>query len=565
MKQATALDILKSGKNVFLTGSAGAGKTYVLNQYIKYLRERKVPVAVTASTGIAATHMSGMTIHAWSGIGVKDSLSTADIRNLKTKKYLSKNMEKVKVLIIDEISMLHKNQLNMVNTVLKYFKEELQGFGGIQVVFSGDFFQLPPIGSQSESTRDKFAFMSAAWLEADLAICYLTEQHRQSENALTDILNEIRDGQVSQNSINLLKATTNNQLKDEEPPQLFTHNEDVDRINEQYLLKLNTTSKSYKAHTKGNLKLVETLKKSANAPEKLRLKVGAKVMFVKNNYEIGYVNGTVGEVMEFDEDTDAPIVKTTDGQIIEVEEQQWSIDNEKGSPLASYFQLPLRLAWAITVHKSQGMTLDTAEIDLSRTFERGQGYVALSRLKSIEGLRLKGFNVRAMEVDLLASKADKRFRELSLMAEQDIKTKPVDQLAKQFIIKCGGLADEEDIKKNKIKTAEKKRKKKESTYEITSGYIDQGLNLKEIAEKRGLSEGTVIGHLLKLRDENALDLTRFKPEDELLFTVGVAKRYLIANNPDAVKEDGSVSMKAIFEHLNGKVDYGNIKLALAFL
>lgn len=565
MKQATALDILKSGKNVFLTGSAGAGKTYVLNQYIKYLRERKVTVAVTASTGIAATHMSGMTIHAWSGIGVKDSLSTADIRNLKTKKYLAKNMEKVKVLIIDEISMLHKNQLNMVNTVLKYFKEELQGFGGIQVVFSGDFFQLPPIGSQGESTRDKFAFMSAAWLEADLAICYLTEQHRQSENALTDILNEIRDGQVSQQSINLLKATTNNQLMAEEPPQLFTHNEDVDRINEQFLLKLNTPSQTYKAHTKGNLKLVETLKKSANAPEKLRLKVGAKVMFVKNNYEIGYVNGTVGEVVEFDADTNAPIVKTTDGQIIDVEEQQWSIDNEKGSPLASYFQLPLRLAWAITVHKSQGMTLDTAEIDLSKTFERGQGYVALSRLKSIEGLRLKGFNVRAMEVDPLASKADKRFRELSLMAEQDIQTKPVEQLAKQFIIKCGGLADEEDIKKNKIKTAEKKRKKKESTYEITSGYVDEGLSLQEIAEKRGLSEGTIIGHLLKLRDENALDITPFKPADELLFTVGVAKRYLIANTPDAIKEDGSVSMKAIFDHLNGKVDYGNIKLALAFL
>jgi len=566
MKQKTALDILKSGRNVFLTGSAGAGKTYVLNQYIKYLRERKVPVAVTASTGIAATHMSGMTIHAWSGIGVKNELKTSDIRNLKTKKYLTKNMEKVKVLIIDEISMLHKNQLNMVNTVLKYFKEEIVGFGGVQVVFSGDFFQLPPIGNQGETNRDKFAFMSAAWLEAELAVCYLTEQHRQSENALTEVLNEIRSGAVSQKSVNLLKGTSDNKLLKEDPPQLFTHNEDVDRINEQYLLKINTPSVSFTGHTKGNPKLAETLKKSANAPEKLRLKVGAKVMFVKNNYELGFVNGTLGEVIAFSESENVPSVRTTDGRIIEVEEQQWSVDDEKGSPIASFFQLPLRLAWAITVHKSQGMTLDAAEIDLGRTFERGQGYVALSRLKSLEGLRLKSFNPRALEVDPLASKADRRFKELSQKAEEDIQSRPVEQLAKDFIQACGGISDEEELKRHKIKTEEKKKKKKESTYAITGGYIQEGLTLNEIATKRGLTEGTVIGHLLKIKEDlPETDISRFKPSDDLLSTVKTAKNHLAANDPEAVKEDGSISMKAIFTHLNGKLDYANIKLALAFL
>jgi len=140
MLQDKALTILKSGQNVFLTGSAGTGKTYVLNQYIKWLKDHKVAVAVTASTGIAATHMNGSTIHSWSGIGIKNSLSKSDLRNLKTKKYLTKHAENTHVLIIDEISMLHKNQLDMINQVLKYIRNSMAPFGGMQVVLAGDFF-----------------------------------------------------------------------------------------------------------------------------------------------------------------------------------------------------------------------------------------------------------------------------------------------------------------------------------------------------------------------------------------------------------------------------------------
>ena len=152
MQQEKALAILKSGKNAFLTGSAGTGKTYVLNQYISYLKERKITVAVTASTGIAATHMNGMTIHSWSGIGVKEFVSQADLVSMRSKKYLKTHLEKVTVLIIDEVSMLHLNQLNAVDAVLRYFQDPLNPFGGIQVVLCGDFFQLPPIGSQEETS-----------------------------------------------------------------------------------------------------------------------------------------------------------------------------------------------------------------------------------------------------------------------------------------------------------------------------------------------------------------------------------------------------------------------------
>ena len=262
MLQEKALAILKSGKNVFLTGSAGTGKTYILNKYIEYLKERKVTVAVTASTGIAATHMNGMTIHAWSGMGVKEHLTQRDLLNMQSKKYLQKNLEKAKVLILDEISMLHKNQLDLVDKILKAFIGNDLPFGGIQVVLCGDFFQLPPIGGQGERSKDKFAFMSQAWVNANMAICYLTEQYRQEDNDLNMILNEIRSGNISNWSIKKLKASAERELDfDNEPTKLYSHNLDVDRINKEHLATLTSKEKNFKATTKGNEKLIETLKK----------------------------------------------------------------------------------------------------------------------------------------------------------------------------------------------------------------------------------------------------------------------------------------------------------------
>ncbi|MFT7113323.1 MAG: DNA replication protein DnaC, partial [Candidatus Azotimanducaceae bacterium] len=172
MLQDKALAILKSGANVFLTGSAGTGKTYVLNAYIAYLKARKVPVAVTASTGIAATHINGMTIHTWSGIGIKSEMQEHDFQALLGKKYLKDNLNNVRVLIVDEISMLHRKQFELVDQVLRRFKSVDAPFGGIQVVVSGDFFQLPPIGNNNEQNREKFAFMSQAWVQAQMNVCY---------------------------------------------------------------------------------------------------------------------------------------------------------------------------------------------------------------------------------------------------------------------------------------------------------------------------------------------------------------------------------------------------------
>lgn len=557
MRQEKALAILKSGKNVFLTGSAGTGKTYVLNQYISYLKERKVPVAITASTGIAATHMNGMTIHSWAGFGIKNRLTRGNLAVMKTKKYLKKHLEEAKILIIDEISMLHKDQLKMVDEVLRFFKGNNEVFGGIQVVFSGDFFQLPPIGQSGEKSRDKYAFMSEAWVNANLHVCYLTAQYRQEgDNVLNKVLNEIRTIKISKDSLQQLKNAMNNKPNVlDTPTRLFTHNTEVDQINLAELQKLKGRTRKFKASTKGNKKLIETLRKSVLAQENLELKVDAKVMFVRNNPENGYVNGTLGKVIDFNEGG-FPVVKTFKGNRITVKQETWGVQDDHGKMLASLNQIPLRLAWAITVHKCQGMTLDAATIDLSKTFERGQGYVALSRLKNIENLQLEGFNEMALMVDSLAYKADMRFQQLSKSVDIDNVLHVLEKEAKAFVKHCGGLTDTEAIKKHSIRIKETKKSKK-STYTITLDYLKQKMPLEEIAKERGLSKGTIIGHLIRLRKDNPKeDLDFYRPDTILLEQVTKARK--------KIKGD-IVGLKPIFDGLEGKVDYELIKLALAFL
>lgn len=560
MNQKKALSILKSGKNIFLTGSAGAGKTYVLNQYIQYLKERRVPVSITASTGIAATHLEGTTIHAWSGIGIKNSLSLGNLRDLKEKKYLKKNIDKSKVLIIDEISMLHKKQLDLVNEVLQFFRETNKAFGGIQLILCGDFFQLPPIGKYSETNRDKFSFMSQAWLDANLSICYLTDQYRHTDTNLNTILNEIREGEVSQKSIDIL-SVNNNELEDDEPTKLFTHNLDVDRINTKQLNLIKGNKNKFKAKIKGNLKLAETVKKSIMAPENLELKIGSKVMFVKNNHEKGYLNGTLGDILRYNSDG-LPIVKLLNGYEVTAEPEDWRIEDESGKMLVSYQQVPLRLAWAITVHKSQGMTLDCAEMDLSKTFEKGQGYVALSRVKSLKGLKLTGFNTITLEVDNLALKADKRFKQLSFEAENENSDEELEKLAKKFIKDSGGISNKDEIKENKTNLKKGLKTKKKSTYLITKQLVDEGFSLKEIAKIRELSLGTITTHLIIINDKYPLtNLSRFKPDKKILAKVKKARNNILKES----KGENTISLKPIFEKLDGEITYQEIKLALVFL
>lgn len=570
MKQETALKLLKAGENVFLTGSAGAGKTYTLNQYIHYLKVRKVPVAITASTGIAATHMNGMTIHTWAGIGIKDSLSDDDLKRMKERKYLKEHLENAQVLIIDEISMLHAKQLNLVNQVLKYFKESDEAFGGIQVIVAGDFFQLPPVGRNGEANRDKFCFMSDAWVEAKFRVCYLTEQHRQDDEILNQILNAIRAQNIQADHIQALQQSRDQDIGDTFT-RLYTHNMDVDNINYQHLNEIDTESHQFNAVLDGNEKLIETLKSSVRAPEELSLKKNAKVMFVKNNFDMGYINGSLGEVIGFEEDDQQgllPKVKLTDGTTLLVEPETWSIENEAGKAIASFQQIPLRLAWAITIHKSQGMTLEAAEINLTHTFEKGQGYVALSRLKSLSGLRLLGFNQQALELDSLAIKADRRFQELSTEAEANFENVDLTTQHNAFIRHCGGTLNTTEIARNEKKLSKSGAKQNYATATLdeTRALFEDGYEIEDIAHERGLTPATIINHLARLHKEQALDISIAHPGDEVVEEVRkIYKRLHKRKNPEHFTDDGAIKLRPIVEATSPRMSYDQVRLALLFV
>lgn len=395
MTQKQALDILKMGKNVFLTGAAGSGKTYVLNQYISYLKKHHIPVAITASTGIAATHMNGKTIHSWAHIGIKEYLTATDLQHLFKRKEHRQAIAEAKVLIIDEVSMLHHFRLDMVDAILRKVHGKDEAFGGIQVVLCGDLFQLPPV---TRGGRAQYITEADVWDKMQIHICYLTEQYRHEDDALSQLLNEMRAGEVSEQSLERLQTRKGATLKTKVvPTRLFTHNADVDAINQAELESLPGDAKTYTMTHRGDRSLVKTLANNCLAPEELQLKKGALVMFVQNNYAKGYVNGTLGTVKKFDDDG-LPVIETIGGKKITASMGSWRIE-EGEDVVAEINQLPIRLAWAITVHKSQGMTLDAAIIDLTKSFVPGMGYVALSRVRSLDTMSLIGLNNQALSVD----------------------------------------------------------------------------------------------------------------------------------------------------------------------
>lgn len=445
MTQDQALLILKTGANVFLTGEPGAGKTYTINKYVAYLREHQIESAVTASTGIAATHIGGMTIHSWSGIGIKESLTKYDLDKITTSEYISKKILKTKVLIIDEISMLHADTLEMVDAVCRAVRQNEEPFGGLQVVLVGDFFQLPPIQKRTTEQKQQglipekkavFAYESPAWKRLAPVVCYISEQHRQEDESFLELLLSIRKGTLEEDHYEFLKTRyIEREEMPEEVTKLYSHNVNVDQVNDQELAKIDDDEKRFEMLSSGSAALVTALKKGCLSPELLILKKGSVVMCTKNNLKEHYVNGTLGTVIAFDSFSGYPIIETKKGKRITVSPLEWSIE-ENGKVKAQIAQVPLRLAWAITVHKSQGMSLDGAIMDLSNVFEYGQGYVALSRVRRMDGLYLLGMNGKALQVHPLILEQDKVFQSESKQAEKvfsKLKKEEIEKMHKNLI------------------------------------------------------------------------------------------------------------------------------------
>ena len=551
MTQEAALDILKTGANVFLTGEPGAGKTYTLNKYITHLREHSIDVAITASTGIAAKHIGGMTIHAWSGIGIKDELTPYDLEQIATRERVVKRMNSAKVLVIDEISMLDARVLTMVDQVLRTVRRSREPFGGLQVVLVGDFFQLPPIGRRGENIQ--FAYDAKVWHELGLLVCYLHEQFRQDDSSLQSLLSALRSGEVDESVFDVLESCKETAFMDGiEPTRLYTHNADVDRINNERLATLAGDKKVFSMDGRGARQLIEGLKKSCLSPEQLELKIGAMVICTKNNFDVGYVNGTLGQVVRFEEKTGSPVITTLDGEECVIPPASWSV-SEGDSVLAEVTQVPLRLAWAITVHKSQGMSLDAAEIDLSNAFEYGQGYVALSRVRSLSGLLLRGCNQRALEVHPSVMKHDALFREQSDAAQDafdDMDDTEKEKMQKDFILASGGTLERKEVSAKPLREVDKT-----STYEKTRLLLCDGRTVEEVAKARGMSTSTICGHLEELATNGLLEAGQVKH----LQPSSASEKSTYDAVAAAIEKVGNDKLKPIFEHLKGKYSYDEIR------
>ncbi len=379
--QEKAIKVLKEGKNVFITGSGGSGKSFLL----KYLKTTIPNIHLTASTGIAAVNIGGQTIHSWSGIG----LGTLPANKLTFSGKVISRIRFAKILAIDEISMISAETFDLINEVTQLIRKNQNPFGGIQLIIFGDFFQLPPVNGD-------FCFNSKAWTELKLSNIVLKKIFRQSDEIFIDLLNNVRYAKLDTENITILTSRICKCSDEIQPTRLVSHNEQADKINKQELEKIISPTHLFKAKYKGTDQLkIEFLKKNCLAYDILELKIGACVMMLRNTYaEQGIINGSVGIVKDIQT---FPIVMFENGIEIIIIPEIWALeryDDILGKLIteASIEQIPLIFSWAITIHKSQGMTLSKIRCDLSKVFTYGQSYVALSRVKSLEGLYIDDIN-----------------------------------------------------------------------------------------------------------------------------------------------------------------------------
>lgn len=392
-EQAKALKLVKQGSSVFFTGCAGTGKSLLLRHIV-----RELPPAttfVTGTTGMASSLLGGTTINSFAGIGRCDVSQRIDIDSLvrsAAKGESGYRWRKATTLIIDEISMMDGRLFDVLERIARQVRGVDRPFGGIQLVLSGDFHQLPPVTTGGPSSSRQFAFQANSWSRCITACIELRTVFRQSDTEFIKLLSQVRQGKVDNSMLSMLKSRCTLPLNLDDgilPTSLFTHRADVDTINGRQLQALEGNATTYHARDSGDVAVLNT---SCPAPGSVSLKIGAQVMLTKNiSAKHKLVNGARGVIEGFTPGSKLPIVRfaAQTEDLVTVEREKFTVSHG-GRVVATRLQIPLVLAWAITVHKSQGLTLDRVEVSLERAFEPGMAYVALSRAKSFEGLRVVG-------------------------------------------------------------------------------------------------------------------------------------------------------------------------------
>ena len=415
-EQQIAFQKYLEGKNIFITGPGGAGKSQLIKDIYKDALQKEKRIQVCALTGCAAVLLGckAKTIHSWAGIGLASGSNDSIVAKIVKSVFKKKVWKETDILILDEVSMMSKKLFDLIDSIAKKVRNNPKPFGGIQVIFSGDFYQLPPVGDKEQLETMQFCFESSLWFET-----FTIENHvqlrtifRQKDLMYSTILNQIREGKIKKSSILRLNEYINREKPvDAVITKLFPTRNKVERINQSEMVKLTAEEKEYVLKPVFELAMTEKEKcrrlefsKEQIATElqfiqgnllcenKIRLKVGSHVMCIVNiELASGQMicNGSQGVIVKIN-DQNIPVVKYNNGIEMAMNHHVWPSENIPGIGVS---QIPLILAWALTIHKCQGATLDCAEIDVGEgIFECGQTYVALSRVKSLEGLFLTSFD-----------------------------------------------------------------------------------------------------------------------------------------------------------------------------
>ncbi|KAG8014041.1 ATP-dependent DNA helicase PIF1 [Nibea albiflora] len=395
-EQAAVLSAVLSGKNVFFTGSAGTGKSFLLKRIMGSLPPKST--FATASTGVAACHIGGTTLHNFAGIG-SGSAPLEQCIELAQRPGVLQHWTSCRHLIIDEVSMVEAQFFDKLESVARSVRRSTEPFGGIQLIVCGDFLQLPPVSKGKE--KASFCFQARSWRKVIQLNMELTEVRRQTDQSFISLLQAVRVGRVTEEVTAKLMESAYHHIERDGilATRLCTHKDDVELTNENKLQQLPGSVRVFEA-LDSDPALVKNIDAHSPVSRLIQLKVGAQVMLTKNlDVARGLVNGARGVVVAFESGKHGlPRVRFLCGVTEVLKPERWVFKSGGGIHLSRQ-QLPLKLAWAISIHKSQGMTLDCVEISLARVFESGQAYVALSRARSLEGLRVMDFDPRVVRAD----------------------------------------------------------------------------------------------------------------------------------------------------------------------
>lgn len=558
----------KTDMSLFLTGKAGTGKTTFLREVVRYTKKKCI---VLAPTGIAAVNAGAMTIHSFFQFGLGPFVQgviepKSDFRINKSKLELIRHLQ---LLIIDEVSMVRADLMDHIDVELRRIRRNSKPFGGVQLLMIGDLQQLPPIahGGEDELLRQYYKtlyfFSSAALKSMKYSCIELKNVYRQTDRHFIDILNHARDCTLTSQDISDLNARyiPGFSPKPEDGYiRLMTHNRQVDYVNETEMEKLDSKPYTFVAAVTGTFP-----EESYPTTDSLTLKKGAQVMFIKNDPERRFINGTLGEVKSIDKNSIA-VRLTESGTVIDVEPMEWQniryqFDEESkeisSKQIGRFKQYPLKSAWAITVHKSQGLTFDKALIDVHAAFSPGQAYVALSRCRTLDGLVLSSpvsasVFMRDNAVDAYMNYISRPVEELAFSScyeyfEYEKKPEPEE------------VAPVKKIKVNKEKPKKEKKEelrddtgKKLNTFEYSYWLYNQGNTVEQIAEKRGLNQSTIEGHLARYVASGDLDVHEFVDGD----TLQKVEAYCMEHPEEK-------ALKPIFEHFDAKIPYGVLRMAIA--